>query len=267
MKKSILLLSIGVLSIGLMAFGFSEWNNTSCKTKSNVEKIKSNFYIKSDPKEKVEEIDFAYSVSPRFQPITKRITDNATSITDFLNLEEINEVEKYKSVSLIIIKKDVQTKVREIGFTEKLTDGQMQLLRSLDYSANFTIRAEYYSKDKKTHDSYRNYFSPHHTIVPEKQAEYVQGEKALINQLKVMNKQNTLNLDKDKLRPAKLYFTVAKDGSLKNINLDRSCGYTNIDINIIELITNTKGNWTPAENMAGEKVDQELVVSFGMMGC
>jgi hypothetical protein len=34
-----------------------------------------------------------------------------------------------------------------------------------------------------------------------------------------------------------------------------------------ELITNFPGTWEPAENSKGEKVDQELVVSFGLMGC
>jgi len=36
---------------------------------------------------------------------------------------------------------------------------------------------------------------------------------------------------------------------------------------MIELITKTPGEWQPAENYKGEKVDQELVVSFGLMGC
>ena len=39
------------------------------------------------------------------------------------------------------------------------------------------------------------------------------------------------------------------------------------DNKMIELITKTPGLWIPAENSRGEKVDQELVLSFGMVGC
>ena len=39
------------------------------------------------------------------------------------------------------------------------------------------------------------------------------------------------------------------------------------DKKMIELITNLPGKWAPAENQKGEKVDQELVISFGLMGC
>jgi hypothetical protein len=34
-----------------------------------------------------------------------------------------------------------------------------------------------------------------------------------------------------------------------------------------ELIANTSGEWIPAENAQGEKVEQELVLFFGSMGC
>ena len=36
---------------------------------------------------------------------------------------------------------------------------------------------------------------------------------------------------------------------------------------MIQLIKNTPDQWVPAENEKGEKVEQELVVSFGLMGC
>ena len=36
---------------------------------------------------------------------------------------------------------------------------------------------------------------------------------------------------------------------------------------MIELIYKIPGTWQPAENAKGEKIDQELVLSFGLMGC
>ena len=40
-----------------------------------------------------------------------------------------------------------------------------------------------------------------------------------------------------------------------------------IDEKMIELILNMSGEFFPAENAQGQKVEQELVVSFGLMGC
>ena len=71
----------------------------------------------------------------------------------------------------------------------------------------------------------------------------------------------------DKLQPAKLYFTVSKEGMIENVRLDRTSNFPAVDETMIELITNAPGKWIPAENSKGEKVDQELVVSFGLMGC
>ena len=36
---------------------------------------------------------------------------------------------------------------------------------------------------------------------------------------------------------------------------------------IIKILNEVPGTWIPAKNSKGEKVDQELVVSFGLMGC
>ena len=75
------------------------------------------------------------------------------------------------------------------------------------------------------------------------------------------------NVVAEKLKPAKLYFTVSKTGTIENVRLDRSSNYPIVDEAMIELIKNAPGEWLPAENEKGEKVEQELVVSFGLMGC
>lgn len=268
MKKSITLFSVGVLSIGLMAFGFNNWNSTTSEKATDVSngvKVESNYYLKSSGRY-ADVKEFFYDMGTRFRPIKKSITQNALSIEDIVDQSDIDLVEKYKSISVIVIKNDVQTAEQEIGFSDQLTQGQMKLLRSMDYSSNFLIRADFVAKDKKT-PLHAQYFSPHLTVVPEKQAEYKQGKKALLNYLSFQNQKNTSFIDEHKLQPAKLYFTVTKSGAIKNVTLDRSCNFTHIDIALIELITNSTGNWIPAENAQGEKVDQELVLFFGMQGC
>lgn len=73
--------------------------------------------------------------------------------------------------------------------------------------------------------------------------------------------------DLRKTKPAKLYFTVTKDGAISNVSLDRISGYVPMDEAMIDLLKNVPGSWQPAENAEGEKVDQELVITFSMSGC
>ncbi|WP_185956540.1 energy transducer TonB [Changchengzhania lutea] len=112
-----------------------------------------------------------------------------------------------------------------------------------------------------------SYSTPHHTIVPEYQARYKSGKEALATFLKENTKNVTANLDAKKLQAAKLFFTVTKSGTIENVKLDRPSGYPEVDEAMVDLINKAPGIWIPAINYKGEKVDQELVVSFGLMGC
>lgn len=105
------------------------------------------------------------------------------------------------------------------------------------------------------------------TIVPEKQAVYVNGMDALIDYLKESNKKNTAIVRRSELKPGQLYFTVNKEGTISNVGLITTSGYPYIDKMLAELIANAPGEWEPAENSKGEKVDQKLILSFGAAGC
>ncbi len=268
MKKSILFTCALLATFSLTAFGFINWNDTKtnhresfCAKAVNSESLLVKEFVE------LEDADFFYDYGTRFRGVKKSTLENAKSITDFLPYKETAPVVSYYSVSVIIIKNDEQTDIRESGDDAVLTEGQMKLLRSSDYSTNFLIRAEFQGRNNHTGFIEDNYFTPHLTIVPEKEAEYIPGKEALLDYLKENNKENTLKLNKDKLQPAKLYFTVTKKGKIDKINLDRTSGYPEIDKAMIKLITNAPGKWAPAENTMGEKVDQELVISFGMIGC
>lgn len=211
--------------------------------------------------------DFFYDMGPRFHPIKKSKVESAKLVTDFLSEEEIKRIEAYSSVEVILIINDIQSDIGHRGTTEELTKEQINLLQSVNYSTNFLVRADFAEKTSKIGDLQFNYTTPHFTVVPEKQAVYTFGKEALIEYFNFHNKENTKNLDEKLLKPAKLYFTVTKQGTINQIKLDKTCGYPIIDSKMIELLKNTSGTWQPAENVKGEKVDQELVVSFGMVGC
>ncbi len=270
MKKSILIICSALVILSLMAFSFINWSDSeSDKLETSVnEEVATN--VKA--KEKIEKrifSDFIYDVGTRFSPIKKADLDKATSITDFLSEDQIQRITLYKSVEVIIIENDRESDIREFGSSDKLNTAQLNLLQSSDYSTNLKIRTDFQEKNKETGELEDGYSTPHLTIVPEKQAVYVSGKDALMDFLKENGKEvvRANNVQEDKLQPAKLFFTVTKKGTIENVKLDRSSNYPEVDKKMIELITKAPGKWKPAENAKGEKVDQELIVSFGLMGC
>ncbi len=268
MKKKFLIFGTALVALGLMAFGYISLNNgAAVQLEPNT---KSDIADNTKTKEKIEKrifSDFVYDVGPRFSPIKKEELNKVKSVSDFLDKEQLQRIESFKSVSIIIIKGDKESDNRKTGNGDLLTTSQIELLQSSGYSTNFKIRAEYKQKNKNTGLIEDSYSTPHLTIVPEKQAEYAYGKKALIEYLKDNINEHTANVDPEKLQPAKLYFTVTKTGAIKNVNLDQTSNFPEIDKKMEELISNLEGIWNPAENFDGEKVDQELVISFGLMGC
>ncbi len=244
---------------------------TPCKTN----------YLADNPllKDTVTYANFLYNAGTRYKPVRKSDLKHAVSITDFINDERVDHSNKFKEVSVILIENDDHSEIRESGKSEILTAKQKTLLNSLEFSSSFLVRADFDLKaepaDKWDHD----YFSPYYTVVPEKQAEYIYDENvilfskpmngmdALVQFLADKNKENIRNLDEDKLQPARLSFTVTRMGTIADIKLDHTCGYPSIDKRMLEFIGQAPGYWVPAENEKGEKVDQELVVSYGIIGC
>lgn len=256
--------------LSLTVYGITYWNDLKITPSENSESkdIATLTPMNQNMELRIFE-DFIYEIGTRFGPIKKSDIDKATSFSDFLETEEIASIVAFKSVDIVIIKDDKETDIREIGYSNTLTASQLTLLQSFKHSTNFMIRADFQQKNKETGRLENNYTSPYLTIVPEKQAEYANG----IDSLKEFLKENSItarvqaNVDPEKLKPAKLYFTVTKSGTIENVKLDRSSNYPLVDKKMIELIQDTPGKWLPAENIKGEKVDQELVVSFGLMGC
>ena len=251
-----------------MAFGFINRNNS--ETDQAETTVNEDVAINTPVIEKINKrifSDFIYDVGSRFRVIKKRDLDNVRSFSDFIGEDHAQRIVYYKSLSVTILDGDKQTDIKETGNDGVLTAAQIKLLQSADYSTNLLIRAEYTEKNKETGELENSYWTPYLTIVPEKQAVYVPGKDALLEYLKEYSKEARVNVQADKLKPAKLFFTVTKKGTIENVKLDRTSGYPSVDKTMIELIIKAPGKWEPAEDANGEKVDQELVISFGLMGC
>ncbi len=211
--------------------------------------------------------EFIFDIGPRFQEIKMKEILALRSFNDLIDDAFAERIVSYKNMSVIIIKEDKESADREMSSTEIFTQAQLNLLKSSPFSTNLMIKANFMENNKDSGRFQQNYHSPYLTIVPEIQAQF-KGDLATLK--KYLN-DNTValraNIDPAKYQAAKLYFTITEHGTVENIYLDRSSGYIELDLKMIDLITKTQDEWIPAVNMEGQHVNQVLVVSFGLMGC
>ena len=269
MKKNILILGIVLATFSLTAYGLinSKDSEADKKIASNSKpvaierEVREDFNLSAYP-------DFVYNVDSRFMStITKEELHKAKSILDFLPKEQTDPVFKYKSVSVIILDDNKPTDRKEVGYSEVLTEAQIKLLQSTDYSTNFLIRADFQEMNNDVNHLVNNYFTPHITVVPENEVVYVNGKDALIDYLRENSKEKTTIVNERKLKSGRIFFTVTKNGDISDVKLTSTSGYPSIDLYMIEVIKSIPGDWEAATNSIGQKVDQELVFSFGTMGC
>jgi hypothetical protein len=265
MKKSSILFSASIALLSLSAFVYVKGNESDQKKELDVrtETNQPTCQKRAVKAKKEVKSNFFYDLGSRFRGVKKEELVKAKSIKDFLPGHINNPIDSYVSVGVIIIENDEKTDIRETGGNDRLTKGQLNLIKSFDYSTNFLVQAYCKRRYSQLGDLEDCYF----TMVPEKEAQYVDGKEELLEYLRANNEKNIFNLDESKLQPAKLYFIVTKDGDVSEVRLDRTSGYVEIDNNMIELMKNLPKKWVPAENGKGQKVNQELVVSFGMIGC
>jgi hypothetical protein len=260
MKTIIVIFCAALMTIGLTSFDFFN------PTIQSGQKFCSQEIVEKKIKEP--KLPFFYNYGTRFSGITKTEILKSTSIKDFFPEEHVQRIISYGEVSLVLVKHEKQSDEREYSEGSTLSDVQRKILLSAEYSTSFNIRAVCKHHNPETGIIENSVYNPHFTIVPEKQAEYINGKETLLNYLKENSKkEKEVAHSQEKLRPAKIYFTVTKNGKITNVILGNHSGYKIIDTKMIELISNIPGKWQPAENVKGEKVDQELVVSYGLEGC
>lgn len=265
MKKRILIISTLLVILSLLIFGFTNLYNVAIKTDKSEDR-KALFAENQDiDAPNLNDVpDLYYGVDARFEAVKKADVHNATTIYDFLNEGEKQQIEHIYSVDVIIVKNNQLSQIHASGTSAQLTSEQLKILRSTDYFSHFTVRTEFRGKNLETGVMEDKFFGPHITVVPEKQATYADGHDALITYLKE-NSLSAMNVIKDdKLNAVKFSFIVSKDGKVTHVKHDAmATGYPSIDNKLIELLNNIPGKWIPAENANGKKLEQELVFTFG----
>ena len=268
MKKRTLLLSVFLVSLLVAAFAFKNANEPTPDSQELASVEESASEMKSTeivPEKKDPVIQF--DLGPRFKGIKKSDLNKATSFEDFIGKKHANRITKYKSLSVIDLDDDKQTDRKITTNSGQLTEEQQDRLQAAGLSTNILIWAEYTEKWEDTGVVEDSYWTPHLTVVPEKQAVYIHGEKAFLAYLEENIPEFTDYVRREQLQPGRIYFTVGPMGTITQVDLQASSGVPKMDEKLVKLIYQAPGKWTPAENADGEKVEQVLVVFFGTMGC
>lgn len=274
MNKSILILGTVIIVSSVTAFGFMSerpTETTPVPTPTSEWLEFQNDYKSTMPP--YNGSDFVYKVESRFNAtITKEDLHSAKTIIDILPDDATTTLSDYQTVKVVLLGDGNET--AEAGIDEVLNTAQLSLLQTADYSTDFYIRANCKNsspgcRSKAVGPLYSEDYDLVYylSVIPEKEAEYKGGKTALIDYLKQGSSEEVANRKAGNVLPGKVRFMVSRTGEIGKVKLESSCGHTPIDDKMIELIQSMPGGWEPAANTNGEKVDQELIFSFGILGC
>ncbi len=216
---------------------------------------------------KIPEVDFYYNVGTRFTGITKEEISKASSFEKFMINNHFDRITEIHSLDLIFFKDDQHSSQKVSHNGGEISDEQRKLLLNAPFSSNFVLEAHCTRKMLHNDGLEKTNYTPHLTIVPSVQATYEGGFDALISYFRENSTEVIKQVQSKRLTPAKIYFTVNRNGSVENIKLSNTTSYPEIDKRMLELVRNMPLNWTPALDAHGNNVDQELVYFFAVEGC
>ena len=153
--------------------------------------------------------EFVFSVDNRFMTtITRNALQSARSITDLVPKEVTSGLSDFRDVKVLTFSNNIHTAIGSQN--EVLNDNQLKLLHSMDYSSDFCL--ESYCKNQASEsgalEDYHLVYCL--TVVPEKQAEYSGGYKAITDYLRKNSDKEISTIKWAKLRPGQISFKVTK---------------------------------------------------------
>ena len=192
-------------------------------------------------------------------PVKKEKLTEARLLGDFIPGYPVNWISDYLSVEILATCNGKVMKA--LSTNDVLSAEQKNILITADLATDIVINANYKYKNSVTgHPDFR---SMHYTttLVPEIEAEFIGGNKKLINYFK----ENVINKISEttpkEFQKGKVLFTVNEKGAIVNAKIFMSSGDPKTDNLLIDAI-NKMPTWRPAENSKGKKVKQEFEFSI-----
>ena len=249
--------------LSITAFVFTESQSTNARVCQASEAIAVDFpeKIKSNTP------PFFYGVDSRFMhQVTKKQLQEANSIVDIYPENTVDDSQEFNEIKLTIMP-DPEVEISKKVNNRLLSAAQKELLQKCDYSSNLYLTSYYSTFDMATANTINNHIVYYMTVIPEVEAEYDGGKPAMLRYLRDKMEDQTSMIDMEKVKPGRIKFTIDKKGVVRNINLDSSSGFSEIDKAFLTHIGMMPGKWTPAKNAKGENISQELFFFYGSFGC
>lgn len=211
--------------------------------------------------------NFYYGVDSRFMhQVTRKQLHEANSIEDIYPDNTVDDSQEFNEIKLTVMP-DPEIVISEKVDNKLLSKAQKELLKKCDYSTNLYLTSYYSTFDMATANTIHNHIVYYMTIIPEVEASYEGGEKAMLSYLRDRMQDQTSMIDMENIKPGRIKFTIDEKGIVRNVNLDSSSGFTEIDEAFLTHIAMMPGTWTPAQNEKGQDITQELIFFYGSVGC
>ncbi len=255
MKKINLILLSVFFTISLTSLGYIQYQSVS-------------EYNNSEPQCAAHKFEFQYHIGPRFgSKILKEDLDKAEFITDVFPSCSNGKTKTYKDVKYFKFDEDDKPVLMSQSSESKLDDSQLAMFRSMESGESYSIQGKVSWMDEDSDLDIIDTLLCYVTVVPVQAAVYSEGMEAVIGYLRENSAEDVANVEEEKVDPGKISFVISKDGQLKNIDNDFSCGYKKVDKRMVKLLSNLPGKWIPARNAKGLDIDQQLTLFYGKMGC
>jgi len=268
MKKSILIFCASIAILSLTAFGINSMNHHEIETPPTDSDELAVTEIETDDSADEEAASNIFmAIGSRFGGMTLAEIQEVTTMYDFLSEEDKQRNLNFSYIEVIEIIDEKESERRAGGYSTTFNQAQIDMLYNSGYSSNLKVQGNYSIKNPETGKMEKEYYSPHITIVPEYEAIYSEGIDGLLDYLRTNSMEAVVSSNEDKMRPAKLYFTINTEGKISKVSVRNTCGFKHLDDKLEVLMWEAPGTWEPARSATGETVEQELVLSYGLAGC
>jgi hypothetical protein len=196
-----------------------------------------------------------------FISIQENKLDKINTLTDLDKRYPTSWVREYISVEISAYKNGIQTKA--LGNSDVLNQAQKELIQSADRNSDIAVSVTYIP-DNSLKDNPAKQYDFKATVLPDKNAEYAEGEEQLIQYLQ---KNSIANIEAGSFTGYDLTaikFTITEQGDIADIQVAMPSKDTKIDAMLVMAISKMP-KWKPAAYANGLKVKQDFVLTIGNM--
>ncbi len=196
-----------------------------------------------------------------FISIQETKLDKINTLTDLNKRYPTSWVKAYISVEISAFKNGIQTKAS--GISDVLNQEQKELIRLVDSSSDIAVSVTYLPNNSLENDTKKQYdFQV--TVLPDKNADYVEGAEQLIQYLQ---ENAIVNIEAGSFTGydlTALKFTITEQGHITDIQVALPSKNAKIDEMLVMAISKMP-KWKPAEYSNGLKVKQDFILTIGNM--